>query len=63
VVADMVADGVVNVDGGGYIGSVTTVGLVFVGVLAIPYLFAVLDSGSCPEEEASARRRFPGCDS
>jgi len=63
VVADVVADGVVDVDGGGCVGSVTTVGLVFVGVLAIPCLFAVLDSGSCPEEEASARRRFSGCDS
>lgn len=62
-VADVVADGVVEVDGGGCVGSVTTVEFVFVGVLAVPCLFAVLDNGSCPEEETSARRRFSGCDS
>jgi hypothetical protein len=62
-VADVVANGVVDVDGGGCVGSITTVEFVFVGVLAVPCLFAVLDSGSCPEEETSARRRFSGCDS
>jgi hypothetical protein len=54
---------VVDVDGGGCVGPVTTVEFVFVGVLAVPCLFVVLDSGGCPKEETSARRRFSGCDS
>lgn len=62
-VADGAVDGVIDVDCGGCVGPAVILEFVFVGMLVVPCLFAALDSGCWPKEEASARRRFSGCDS